>query len=139
MDKLIIGLIAGGFGVGYMMYGKRQTKFVPLIAGILLCAYPYFVDGWLWLSITGVVLLAVLIAVIAVFDGAVGLAERWQSSRIGESLILDLRRAVFGHVQKMPVAFFTRTRTGAGAATATAGGAPADTSGLVTLTSGSTT
>ena len=34
-------------------------------------------------------------------------------SRIGEGLIYDLRRAVFGHVQRMPVAFFTRTRTGA--------------------------
>ena len=43
----------------------------------------------------------------------VGIAERWQSSRIGEGLILDLRRSVFGHVQRMPVAFFTRTRTGA--------------------------
>ena len=42
-----------------------------------------------------------------------GVAERWQSSRIGEGLILDLRRAVFAHVQRMPVAFFTRTRTGA--------------------------
>ena len=42
-----------------------------------------------------------------------GIAERWQSSKIGEGLILDLRRAVFGHVQRMPVAFFTRTRTGA--------------------------
>ena len=42
-----------------------------------------------------------------------GIAERWQSARIGEGLILDLRRAVFGHVQRMPVAFFTRTRTGA--------------------------
>ena len=44
---------------------------------------------------------------------AVGLLERVQSSRIGEGLILDLRRAVFDHVQSMPVAFFTRTRTGA--------------------------
>jgi ATP-binding cassette subfamily B protein len=43
----------------------------------------------------------------------VGIASRWQSSKIGEGLILDLRRAVFGHVQRMPVAFFTRTRTGA--------------------------
>jgi hypothetical protein len=58
VDNLVIGLIAGAFGVGYMMYGKRQTKFVPLIAGILLCAYPYFVEGWLWLSIIGAVLLA---------------------------------------------------------------------------------
>jgi len=57
--------------------------------------------------------LAVLIAVIAVAEAVVGIAERWESSRIGEGLILDLRRAVFGHVQRMPVAFFTRTRTGA--------------------------
>ena len=57
--------------------------------------------------------LAILIALIALLDAAVGVAERWQSSKIGEGLILDLRRAVFGHVQRMPVAFFTRTRTGA--------------------------
>jgi ABC-type multidrug transport system fused ATPase/permease subunit len=60
-----------------------------------------------------VLLLAGAIALVAVLDAVVGIAERWQSSRIGEGLILDLRRAVFGHVQKMPVAFFTRTRTGA--------------------------
>jgi ABC-type multidrug transport system fused ATPase/permease subunit len=60
-----------------------------------------------------VVTLAVFIALIALADAAAGLAERWQSSRIGEGIILDLRRAVFGHVQRMPVAFFTRTRTGA--------------------------
>jgi ATP-binding cassette subfamily B protein len=60
-----------------------------------------------------VISLAVLIAGIALLDAVVGIAERWQSARIGEGLILDLRRAVFGHVQRMPVAFFTRTRTGA--------------------------
>ncbi len=57
--------------------------------------------------------LAGLIAMVAVLDAVVGIAARWQSSKIGEGLILDLRRAVFGHVQRMPVAFFTRTRTGA--------------------------
>ncbi|MGH8276413.1 MAG: ABC transporter ATP-binding protein, partial [Steroidobacteraceae bacterium] len=60
-----------------------------------------------------VVGLAVLIGVLAVIDAGIGLASRWQSSRIGEGLILDLRRSVFEHVQRMPVAFFTRTRTGA--------------------------
>ncbi|KOV81659.1 ABC transporter ATP-binding protein [Nocardia sp. NRRL S-836] len=60
-----------------------------------------------------VVWLAVVIAVIALVDAGLGVVERWQSTRIGEGLIYDLRRAVFGHVQKMPVAFFTRTRTGA--------------------------
>jgi ABC-type multidrug transport system fused ATPase/permease subunit len=57
--------------------------------------------------------LAVGIAVLAVLEAVVGLVSRWFSSRIGEGLIVDLRRAVFEHVQRMPIAFFTRTRTGA--------------------------
>ncbi|GII80332.1 ABC transporter ATP-binding protein [Sphaerisporangium rufum] len=57
--------------------------------------------------------LAALIAVIALLDAGLGLLTRWLSASIGEGLILDLRRAVFDHVQRMPVAFFTRTRTGA--------------------------
>jgi ATP-binding cassette subfamily B protein len=60
-----------------------------------------------------VIRLAALIALLAVAGAGLGLLERVQSSRIGEGLILDLRRAVFDHVQSMPVAFFTRTRTGA--------------------------
>jgi ABC-type multidrug transport system fused ATPase/permease subunit len=60
-----------------------------------------------------VLLLAGTIAALAVLDAGLGLVTRWLSARIGEGLILDLRRAVFGHVQRMPVAFFTRTRTGA--------------------------
>jgi ATP-binding cassette, subfamily B, bacterial len=60
-----------------------------------------------------VLVLAGAIALVAVLDAVVGIAERWQSARIGEGLILDLRRTVFGDVQRMPVAFFTRTRTGA--------------------------
>jgi ABC-type multidrug transport system fused ATPase/permease subunit len=60
-----------------------------------------------------VIWLAIVIALLAVADAGLGLVERWQSSRIGEGIIYDLRRAVFEHVQKMPIAFFTRTRTGA--------------------------
>ena len=54
-----------------------------------------------------------LIAVIAVAEAAASVVTRWLSANIGEGLILDLRRAVFDHVQRMPIAFFTRTRTGA--------------------------
>ncbi|MFF1968268.1 ABC transporter ATP-binding protein [Streptomyces sp. NPDC058232] len=57
--------------------------------------------------------LAVLIAVIAVAEAGLGLVGRWLSANLGEGLILDLRTAVFDHVQRMPIAFFTRTRTGA--------------------------
>ncbi len=60
-----------------------------------------------------VLLIAVAIAVIALVEAGLGLLQRWLSARLGEDLILDLRRAVFDHVLSMPVAFFTRTRTGA--------------------------
>ncbi|MFE8990208.1 ABC transporter ATP-binding protein [Streptomyces collinus] len=60
-----------------------------------------------------VVRLALLIALIAVVEAALGVLGRRLSAMLGEHLILDLRTAVFDHVQRMPVAFFTRTRTGA--------------------------
>lgn len=60
-----------------------------------------------------VVWLAIVIAALALAEGSLGLINRWLSARIGEGLILDLRTSVFDHVQRMPVAFFTRTRTGA--------------------------
>jgi ATP-binding cassette subfamily B protein len=63
---------------------------------------------------TGVVLwLAFAIGALAVFDAMLGLWERWISSRVGESLIFDMRNRVFNHIQRMPIAFFTRTQTGA--------------------------
>ena len=57
--------------------------------------------------------LALLIAVVAVADTVISVVVRWFSSKLGEGIIYDLRTAVFDHVQKMPVAFFARTRTGA--------------------------
>ncbi|WP_369198494.1 ABC transporter ATP-binding protein [Streptomyces djakartensis] len=60
-----------------------------------------------------VVRLALLIALIAVAEAVLGVLGRRLSATLGEHLILDLRTAVFDHVQRMPVAFFTRTRTGA--------------------------
>jgi ATP-binding cassette, subfamily B, bacterial len=83
------------------------TVATPVLAGRVVDA---IVEGN---SEQQVVMLALLIAGIALLDAGVGIAERWQSARVGEGLILDLRRAVFSHVQKMPIAFFTRTRTGA--------------------------
>ncbi|HEX6493579.1 MAG TPA: ABC transporter ATP-binding protein [Candidatus Dormibacteraeota bacterium] len=63
---------------------------------------------------SGVVIgLALLVAVLAVFDAGLSLLQRLASARVGEGLIFDLRARVFGHVQRMPLAFFTRTQTGA--------------------------
>ena len=64
-------------------------------------------------SVAVVVRIAVLIAALAVVDAVLSFAQRWYSARIGEGLIYDMRTKVFGHVQRMPLAFFTRTQTGA--------------------------
>ncbi|WP_408651479.1 ABC transporter ATP-binding protein [Jatrophihabitans sp.] len=60
-----------------------------------------------------VIWIAVIIAGLAVIDAGLSLLQRWFSSRIGEGLIFDLRTSVFDHIQRMPLAFFTRTQTGA--------------------------
>jgi ATP-binding cassette subfamily B protein len=60
-----------------------------------------------------VVQIAFVIAGLAVIDAVLSFAQRWYSARIGEGLIFDMRTQVFDHVQRMPLAFFTRTQTGA--------------------------
>src|SRR3954447_23989052 len=57
--------------------------------------------------------LAMIVAGLAVIDAAISLVQRWYSARVGEGLIYDMRAKVFEHVQRMPIAFFTRTQTGA--------------------------
>jgi len=58
-------------------------------------------------------LLALLLGGLALVDALLSLAQRYISSRVGEGLIYDMREKVFGHVQEMPLAFFSRTQTGA--------------------------
>ena len=60
----------------------------------------------LWLLAGGLVLVALLVA-------ALSMVERLLSSTIGERFILELRTRLFHHVQSLPIAFFTRTQTGA--------------------------
>ncbi|MEV1133472.1 ABC transporter ATP-binding protein [Rhodococcus coprophilus] len=79
----------------------------PVLAGRVVDA---IVDN---AALSVVVWLAVIIAAIALVEAGLAIANRWLSASIGEDLILDLRTTVFDHVQRMPVAFFTRTRTGA--------------------------
>src|SRR4051794_14804930 len=76
--------------------------------------YKEIIDNGILPKDAGVVTwLAVLVAVLAVIDAVVSLAMRWYSARIGEGLIYDMRSQVFAHIQRMPIAFFTRTQTGA--------------------------
>ncbi|WP_101952051.1 ABC transporter ATP-binding protein [Mycobacterium sp. 3519A] len=95
----------GGF-VAVSVVGAMLGLATPLLAGRV-------VDEIGRGALGAVVALAGVIAAVAVAEAGISLVTRWLSSTIGEGLILDLRTAVFDHVQRMPVAFFTRTRTGA--------------------------
>ncbi|WP_431947029.1 ABC transporter ATP-binding protein [Actinacidiphila sp. bgisy167] len=99
---------------------RRISAFVLLsiVTALLAVATPVLAGRVVDAIVSGgdpgrVTTLAVLIAVIALAEAGLGLLGRWLSANLGEGLILDLRTAVFDHVQRMPVAFFTRTRTGA--------------------------
>jgi len=58
LNGLVAGIIAGAFGMAYFVYGKRQSKVVPVVAGVLLCVYPYFTENPYALIAIGAALLA---------------------------------------------------------------------------------
>ncbi|HSV20512.1 MAG TPA: amino acid transport protein [Casimicrobiaceae bacterium] len=58
MAQLTFSIFVSILGIAYMAYGKRQVKYVPLLCGLALCVYTYFVDGWTWLVLIGAVLAA---------------------------------------------------------------------------------
>ncbi|WP_133950760.1 hypothetical protein [Rhodanobacter sp. TND4FH1] len=53
------GLLFGSIGLGFFIYGKKQQAIVPLICGIALMVFPYFVSGTAWLVVIGLVLIAI--------------------------------------------------------------------------------
>jgi len=57
--------------------------------------------------------LGLLVVAAALAQAVLSFVERWASSTVGEGLIFDLRVALFDHVQRLPLSFFTRTQTGA--------------------------
>ena len=60
-----------------------------------------------------ITVLAIVVVIAALASAGLAIVQRWCSARIGEGLIYDLRVALFAKVQRMPIAFFTRTQTGA--------------------------
>jgi ATP-binding cassette subfamily B protein len=101
-------------------YSRQVWAFLVLVVidACLVVATPLLfkriIDEGVIPGNTGVVVtVAFIVAGIAVLEALLTLVQRWYSSRIGEGLIYDLRTRVFSHVQRMPVAFFTRTQTGA--------------------------
>jgi len=101
-------------------YRKKLLTFLILIivdaaiGGANPLIYRAIIDDGIIPKHTDIVIeLAVLLAVLAVLDAVLMLFERLISSRIGQGLVFDMRTQVFAHFQKMPIAFFSRTQTGA--------------------------
>ncbi len=58
MNTMIAAVFLGIIGTGYVMYGRKAQHPVALVAGVLLCVFPYFVDGFVWTLVIGGILLA---------------------------------------------------------------------------------
>jgi ATP-binding cassette subfamily B protein len=91
--------------------------FVGALGAVSTVAMPLLLkgiidDGIAHKDIGLVIALASVVAGLALLDALLTLAERYCSATIGEGLIYDLRTKVFRHVQRQPIAFFTRTQTG---------------------------
>ncbi|NJN51562.1 MAG: hypothetical protein HC809_07070 [Gammaproteobacteria bacterium] len=57
-QTLIWGVLFGSIGLGYAMYGRRQKRVVPFVAGLGLIGYTYFVDSTAAIVLIGLALLA---------------------------------------------------------------------------------
>jgi len=57
--NLLWGLLFSSIGLGFFLYGKKQQRPVPLICGVALMIYPYFVPNTVALVVVGVVLTAI--------------------------------------------------------------------------------
>ena len=107
--------------VGFAKPYRRQIALFLLLVifdAILVIVTPLLLrkiidDGVIPKDQSVVITYAGIAAVVAVVDAGLSLLQRWYSAQVGEGLIYDLRTRVFAHVQRMPIAFFTRTQTGA--------------------------
>ena len=56
--SILWGFLFGSIGVGYFIYGRKQQKVVPLVCGVLLMVFPYFVSNTILLVLIGAALMA---------------------------------------------------------------------------------
>ena len=103
-----------------MPYRKILSIFLPvvLLDSIIVAVNPLIlralIDNGIYNKNRDLIIgLAVLAGVLAIADAGLSLFERRTSAIVGEGLIFDMRTKVFRHIQRMPLAFFTRTQTGA--------------------------
>jgi len=59
VTALWLGFLFGSIGFGFFLYGKKQRKIVPLLVGIGLCIFPYFITNWILILLVGGVLMVI--------------------------------------------------------------------------------
>lgn len=101
-------------------YRRRLALYLAVIvaAAVLALAPPLVVRTIIDRAIPAgdrgqITLLAAIAVIAALGDAALNVVHRWCSATVGEGLIFDLRAALYRKVQRLPIAFFTRTPTGA--------------------------
>ncbi len=57
-SSLLWGILFGSVGMGFFVYGKKQRAVVPLVCGLLLMVFPYFISNTILLVVIGVALMA---------------------------------------------------------------------------------
>lgn len=57
-SSLLWGLLFGSIGLAFFIYGKRQKMVVPLVCGIILMIFPYFISNTILLVVLGIALIA---------------------------------------------------------------------------------
>jgi hypothetical protein len=62
-SQILLSVLWGAIGMGYFVYGKKQQRFLSMLSGIALMAFPYFVENWLASVAIGLVLTALPLVV----------------------------------------------------------------------------
>ena len=59
MGAIFSGLLSGCVGMGYIMYGRKQSNGIALVSGIALCGFPYFISNLILMFLIGAILMAI--------------------------------------------------------------------------------
>jgi ATP-binding cassette, subfamily B, bacterial len=122
---------AGGGGAGAEHVSLRRIAhlFVPyrlrlgsllsliVLGSVLSVASPFLLreavdEGIIKHNLTLLTWLVAGMIALAIVNGVIGVAQTWISNEVGQRVMHDLRAAVYAHLQRMSLAFFTRTRSG---------------------------
>jgi ATP-binding cassette subfamily B protein len=105
----LVGLIILSAGLGmvpaFLTRDLIDSVFPQQRPGTRVSTVVHFSIGHIYLLVAGMI-------VIPIVTGVIGVAQTWSSNRVGQEVMHDLRAAVYRHLQRLSLAFFTRTRTG---------------------------